>query len=165
MLKRLKKANLDSDFLTTEQETALWHILYSINDKVELDKALHTFANKHGIEGRPFLKEFVKFPPFKSDYGAYSFKATNKLLSLMRRDCYWNEENIDESTRKRIEKIISGEYDPEINKHVREKAINLNSISDFQGLPTWLACYVIYGRHSGIKDITKWEKRIIWTEI
>lgn len=158
MLKRLKKANLDSDFLTTEQETALWHILYSINDKVELGKALHTFANKHGIEGRPFLKEFVKFPPFKSDYGAYSFKATNKLLSLMRRDCYWNEENIDESTRKRIEKIISGEYDPEINKHVREKAINLNSISDFQGLPTWLACYVIYGRHSGIKDITKWEK-------
>lgn len=158
MLKRLKKANIGSDFLTTEQETALWHILYSVNDKAELEKALSTFANKHGIEEEPFLNEFVKFPPFKSDYGAYSFKATNKLLSLMRRGCYWDEENIDCNTKERIEKIISGEYDPEINDRVREKAINLNGISDFQGLPTWLACYVVYGRHSEIKDITKWEK-------
>ena len=158
MLKRLKKAKIDSGFLTEENQTALWHILYSVNDKAELKKALLHFAKRHGIDEESFFASFEKYPPFKSEYGAYSFKATNKLLSLMRRGCYWNEENIDGSTRERIEKIISGEYDPEINDRVREKAINLNNISDFQGLPTWLACYVVYGRHSEIKDITKWEK-------
>ena len=33
----------------------------------------------------------------------------------------------------------------------------MSDISCFKGLPLWLACYVVYGRHSEQKEITKWE--------
>ena len=35
--------------------------------------------------------------------------------------------------------------------------MNLTEVSSFRGLPLWLACYVVYNRHSEAKDITKWE--------
>lgn len=158
MIKRLEKAELDSRFLTYGNELALWHILYSVNDRNELEKALRSFAGKTGLDEDKFSAAFVKYPPFESEYGAYSFKATMKLLSLMRRGCYWSEDNIDDNTKARIEKIIVGEYDPSIRDRVREKSVNLNKLSDFQGLPVWLACYVIYDRHSEIKDTVKWNK-------
>ena len=79
------------------------------------------------------------------------------LLSLMRMGCHWSENNIDEITRERIGKIITGEYDERIKNRVREKAMNLTEVSSFRGLPLWLACYVVYDRHSEAKDITKWQ--------
>ena len=33
-----------------------------------------------------------------------------------------------------------------------------SQLSDFQGLPEWLACYVVYGRHSEATDIQRWTK-------
>lgn len=155
ILDRLKKAGIDSAFLTQEKEEALWHILYSISDKEELRKALEKFAEKHGL-GTSFVMNFQSTPPFKKDYGSYSAKAIRKLLPLMRMGKYWNEDDIDISTRERIDKIISGEYDKSIQSRVREKAIHLSDISSFQGLPQWLACYVVYNRHSEAKDIRKW---------
>lgn len=61
------------------------------------------------------------------------------------------------TTRERIDKIITGEYDEKIHNKVREKSIHLQSVDDFRGLPLWLVCYVVYGRHSEVKDIAKWE--------
>ena len=156
ILGRLEKAGIAADFLTREKEEALWHILYSISDKEELQKALKSFAQKQGFDKR-FVGEFLKTPPFPKDYGAYSYKAIKKLLPLMRMGKYWNEDNIDEQTRNRIDKIISGEYDENIRTRVREKAIHLNEVSSFKGLPLWLACYVVYDRHSEAKDVQKWE--------
>ena len=75
----------------------------------------------------------------------------------MRKGKYWNEDDIDISTQERIDKILSGECDESIQKRVREKAIHLTDISSFRGLPLWLACYVVYNRHSEAKDIRKWE--------
>ena len=75
----------------------------------------------------------------------------------MRMGKYWNENEIDEQTRSRIDKIISGEYDEAIQTRVREKAIHLDEVSSFKGLPLWLACYVVYDRHSEVKDVRKWE--------
>ena len=155
ILGRLEKAGIAADFLTREKEEALWHILYSISDKEELQKALKSFAQKQGFDKR-FVGEFLKTPPFPKDYGAYSYKAIKKLLPLMRMGKYWNENEIDEQTRDRIDKIISGEYDETIRTRVREKAIHLDKVSSFKGLPLWLACYVVYGRHSEAKDIQKW---------
>ena len=152
----LSKAGISSDFLNKELEERIWHLLYSVDDKQELEKALRKFANKYGLN-ESFVNVFQKFPPFKKEYGAYSAKAIKKLLSLMRMGYHWSESNIDEITRERIGKIITGEYDERIKNRVREKAMNLTEVSSFRGLPLWLACYVVYDRHSEAKDITKWQ--------
>ena len=156
ILENLKKAGIAADFLTREKEEALWHILYSISDKDELRKALTSFAERQDL-GERFVEIFLKIPPFDKDYGSYSAKAIKKLLPLMRMGKYWNENEIDERTRSRIDKIISGEYDEAIQTRVREKAIHLDEVSSFKGLPLWLACYVVYDRHSEAKDVRKWE--------
>ncbi|MBO7234826.1 MAG: type II CRISPR RNA-guided endonuclease Cas9 [Paludibacteraceae bacterium] len=156
LLSYLSKAGISSDFLTAELEERLWHLLYSIDDKQELGKALHKYAETYSLDDS-FVETFQKFPPFKKEYGAYSAKAIKKLLALMRMGKYWAETTIDDETRIRIEKIVTGEYDEKIKNRVREKAIHFTDVSQFKGLPLWLACYVVYGRHSETKDIAKWE--------
>lgn len=78
------------------------------------------------------------------------------MLPLMRMGQYWSEANIDSNTCERINKIITGEYDENIKNRVREKAMNFADVSSFRGLPLWLACYIVYDRHSEAKDATKW---------
>lgn len=158
----------DKTKLTKELEYALWHLLYSVNSKTEIDAvfAENKRNNSKGIyhqlleagfsdESIENLKK-AKFD--EKDYGSYSEKATKKLLALMRMGKYWTQDNIDAKTLDRIEKIISGEYDEKIRNRVREKAIHLTEISHFKGLPIWLACYIVYDRHSEASDIQKWEK-------
>lgn len=155
LLSGLGKCNVNADFLTHEKEMALWHILYSVEDKIEIEKALQTFANKNTLENC-FAEVFCKLKPFKKEYASYSEKAIKKLLPLMRMGKFWKVESIDKKTLDRIEKIITGEYDESIKHRVREKAINLTDISHFRGLPVWLACYIVYDRHSESKEIEKW---------
>lgn len=157
LLSGLNKCGVAASFLTHEQEMALWHLLYSVEDKIEIEKALKKFADKHNLP-EAFAEVFAKIKPFKKDYGSYSEKAIKKLLSLMRVGKYWNYETIDTNTKDRIQKIITGEYDEKIRNRVRDLSISLKEESDFQGLPVWLACYVVYDRHSEAKEITKWEK-------
>ena len=156
MLKGLDKCNIDHDFLTKAEEMRLWHILYSVEDKIEIGKALKKYADKNQLP-EAFAEVFAKIKPFKKDYGSYSEKAIKKLLPLMRMGKYWSAENIDAQTNERIGKIISGEYDENIRNRVREKAIDLTDESHFKGLPVWLACYIVYNRHSEAKEIEKWE--------
>jgi CRISPR-associated endonuclease Csn1 len=155
--KRLEKVeNMPVDFLTPEIEQHLWHIIYSVTDKNEYKSALGGFAQKYALDKDTFISNFEKFPPFKSEYGAYSIKAIKKFLPLMRMGKYWNLDAIDSKTQARIGKIISGEYDENIKVRVREKAINLTNNNDFQGLPIWLAGYIIYDRHSEAEIAGKW---------
>ncbi len=155
--KRLEKVeNVPNDFLTTEVEQHLWHIIYSVTDKKEYETALRSFANKYKLDENSFVEEFRKFPPFPSEYGAYSIKAINRLLPLMRRGKYWNWDAIDNKTQDRIGKIISAEYDENIKSRVREKAISLTNNDNFQGLPMWLASYIVYDRHSEAEIAGKW---------
>ena len=157
LLSALDKCGMDKEILSHEIEMQLWHILYSVEDKIEIGKALETFAKKNSLESN-FAETFKKIKPFKKEYGSYSEKAIKKLLPLMRMGKYWNADKIDDNTKKRIEKIISGEFDENIMNRVREKAINLTELKQFKGLPTWLACYIVYDRHSEAKEIEKWEK-------
>ena len=151
---RLSKVkDLPTDFLTNQIERDLWHIIYSVNDKIEYSKALGTFAQKHNLDEESFVENFKKFPPFKSDYGSFSEKAIKRLLSLMRIGKYWKWESIDTRTRKRINTIITGEADTTINDIVREKANHLTSENQYQGLPLWLASYIVYDT----KKKDKWE--------
>ncbi|MBQ2787323.1 MAG: type II CRISPR RNA-guided endonuclease Cas9 [Bacteroidaceae bacterium] len=156
ILSYMSKAGIQSNLLTAEFEEKLWHILYSVDDKQEIEKALNKFADKYSLN-ESFVYAFKKFPPFKKEYGAYSAKAIKKILPLMRMGKYWSESNIDSNIYERIEKIITGEYDEKIKNRVREKAVNLTTVSSFRGLPLWLACYVVYNRHSEAKEITKWK--------
>lgn len=156
---KLKKVeNVATDFLSFDNEMALWHIIYSVNDKIEYEKALAKFASKHNLDEISFVESFKKFPPFKSDYGSFSEKAIKKLLPLMRFGSVWNKNNIVSSVLDRIDKILTGEYDEKIKIRVREKAeqFQLNQIEDFQNLPLWLAQYVVYDRHSEAEIAGKW---------
>lgn len=155
--RRLAKVdNTPSNFLNKDKERELWHIIYSVTDKTEFEKALKSFANKYNLDETSFVENFKKFPPFKSEYGSFSEKAIKKLLPLMRIGKYWNWDSIDPKTQERIGKIISGEYDEEIKNRVREKAINLRQENDFQGLQLWLAQYIVYDRHSEAGMTEKW---------
>ncbi|MCL2417431.1 MAG: type II CRISPR RNA-guided endonuclease Cas9 [Bacteroidales bacterium] len=158
VIKQLNKVeDVPADFLIPEIEQKLWHIIYSVTDKNEFEKALKTFANKHNLDEKSFVENFKKFPPFKSEYGSFSEKAIKKLLPLMRLGKYWNREVIDEKTKDRINKILTGEYDETIKNRVREKAIDLTSENDFQGLQLWLAQYIVYDRHSEAGNTDKWK--------
>lgn len=77
----------------------------------------------------------------------------------MRIGRYWKAENFDSTTLDRIEKILTGEFEENIKNRTREN----NPFGQFcypisVGLPTWLACYIVYNRHSEIKDVTKWQQ-------
>lgn len=155
-LNAIAKIDMDNSFFDAKTTQDLWHILYSVTDKIEITKAITTFAKRHNLSDE-FITNFSKLKPYKSDYGSYSEKAIKKLLTLMRYGSYWNEKNIDAKTLARIDKIQTGEFDENMRNQVRFKAIDLKNISDFQGLPLWLASYIIYDRHSEASDISKWK--------
>ncbi|MCR4764956.1 MAG: type II CRISPR RNA-guided endonuclease Cas9 [Bacteroidaceae bacterium] len=157
ILAGLSKCGINTDILTHEKEMKLWHILYSVEDKVEIGKAMKNYADKNNLNDN-FAEVFSKLKPFKKEYGSYSEKAIRKLLPLMRMGKYWNKDNFDTKTLERIERIITGEFDDTIKNRVREKAIKLTETSQFKGLPVWLACYIVYDRHSEAKEVEKWEK-------
>ncbi|NDV94355.1 type II CRISPR RNA-guided endonuclease Cas9 [Dysgonomonas sp. 521] len=161
-INRLKHLNLDDNFLMPQIEEHLWHILYSVSDKQELEQALKSFALKYEIENLDeFVAELKKIKPFDKDYASYSSKAIKKLLPLMRIGNHWEENTIEKKTKERINKIIDGEYCETINEITREKVKKELgeelSLSLFRGLPLWLACYVVYNRHSEAGETTKWE--------
>lgn len=150
---RLKKHALPS--IANELQVVLWHLLYSVRDKYEIQKALTKFARKHHYEPTQFVAA-LKGCVFENEYGAYSEKAIKKLLSLMRRGSYWSADAIDKKTKNRIDNIINGVFDEQINDKLRENCSGLTHIGFFQGLEEWLASYIIYGRHSESADTAQW---------
>ena len=150
--------------LTPELIAKIWHLLYSVKTKEEIDSVfsedklgrggiLDELIAHFSVDTVNKLKS-IKFE--EEDYGSYSEKAIKRLLSLMRVGCYWCEDAIDASIKERIEKLLSGEYDSDIDDRLRERVAGLRSVADFQGMPLWLACYVVYGRHSEGSEISKW---------
>ncbi len=154
ILKYLIKAGIKENFLTPEKEEALWHILYSVEDKTEIRSALEHFATRYELPST-FVDIFCKFPPFEKEYGSYSAKAIKKLLSLMRMGEYWNPDNICAEVKLQINEFIKGNIDEKLIKRISEK-MQLTDISQCHGLPLWIACYLIYGRHSEAKETEKW---------
>lgn len=83
ILKYLRKAKVDSAFLTPEALHHLWHILYSVEAKEDAEKALKTYAAAYQLPAE-FVTSFAAFPPIKKDYGAFSEKAIKRLLPMLR---------------------------------------------------------------------------------
>ena len=163
ILSKLKKE--ETFRLTQEALMDIWHLLYSVKTKEEIDSVFRMDKiGRGGIYDR-LLESFsdesiqrlksVKFD--EDDYGSYSEKALKKILPLMRVGRFWNSDDLDLNTQKRIEMILSGEYDSDISDKIREMCVGMTEISDFQGLPVWMACYVAYGRHSEVKEAKKWK--------
>jgi CRISPR-associated endonuclease Csn1 len=140
--------------LSNDELVHIWHILYSVSDKVELVQALTHYVEKHQLSNI-FVEKLSKVKPFAADYGAYSEKAIRRLLSIMRSGKYWNVETIDTKTQERIAHILTGEVNSLISNQVRDKLQDMNQLEDFQGLPLWLAEYVVYDVR---RNDTKWEK-------
>ena len=153
-----KVANLPDDFLSSEVEYLLWHLIYSVKDKVAYEKGLKTFAQKHHLDKDSFVESFKKFNPYPSEYGSFSEKAIRKLLPLMRFGAHWDFNHIDKNTQKRIEDLITGVENEEIRTILREKAemYQLEKETDFQDLPLWLAQYIVYNRHAEASSLEKW---------
>ena len=157
LLTKLEKVSeISTGFLDRDKELNLWHIIYSVTDKEQYEKAIKKFAVKHNLNVEQFYEAFKNIAPFKSEYGAFSEKAIRKLLPLMRVGKYWNWENIDYQTQKRIEMLINGEYEETISDKVRDKVKSLHAENQYQGLPLYLAQYIVYGRHSEASHAGKW---------
>ena len=153
-----KVEGLSVNFLTFDITYRLWHLLYSVKDKVEFEKALKKFAQKYQLNEVSFVDSFKNFKPYPNEYGSFSEKAIKKLFPLMRFGKHWNFKNIDVHTQKRIDDIINGVANEDIRTIIREKAekYQLNSETCFQGLPLWLARYIVYNRHAEATNIEKW---------
>jgi CRISPR-associated endonuclease Csn1 len=162
-----KVENISDDFLTSEIEQKIWHIIYSVNDKIEYEKALKSFAIKNNLDENSFFEAFRKFPPFKSEYGSFSEKAIKKLLPLMRVGKYWDEDEIlkySDVYFKNIEYLLGvlkqkdenisdddrQNWNKTINNKLREELENFQhaEIASFQGLRLHIAQYILYGKHS-----------------
>ena len=179
-LSRLKKVtNCDeNDFLSKEKEIALWHIIYSVKDKKEYETAIKNFALKNNLDEKSFVNAFIKHPPFKNDYGAYSEKAIKKILPLMRMGIYWDETKISDDVKNRISQIqarlesinynkevfkddkenrLKTIIDDEIPKQFIKSFINYKDKNPLTGLNTYQACYAIYERHSESGIIKPWK--------
>ena len=170
---RLEKVtNLPDNFLTKKIEQELWHIIYSVNDKNEFEKALESFAKKKELYYIPKESRDLENPDkgcfgynFKNlvwkekSYGSFSEKAIKKLLPLMRIGKYWNFDAIDGNTKQRIQNLQNAEVDESIKNRVREQAHKekLDKNEDFQGLQLWLAQYIVYDRHSEAEISGKWK--------
>ncbi|MBR1549074.1 MAG: type II CRISPR RNA-guided endonuclease Cas9 [Bacteroidales bacterium] len=160
LLDGIRKAGLPDSFLTTENELQLWHILYSVDIPAQYEKALYTFATKQGLnesERKVFVDAFRQLTVYKEkDYGAYSAKAIGRLLPVMRRGKYWNQNAIDSRVQERIKHLITGEVDDTLPPTARKALAGITDISQCQGLSTWQACYLVYGRHSEASDSKPW---------
>ncbi|KXA36902.1 type II CRISPR RNA-guided endonuclease Cas9 [Prevotella corporis] len=153
LLVALDRAGIDRSWIDEDgRQYRLWHLLYSIEVKAEAESALRKLNSDDA-----FVSSFLKVKPFKKDYGAYSEKAVKKLLAVMRMGSMWSEANICEETQNRIRSIIRGDIEEKIKERMGHTARSFNQIDDFQALPEWLACYVVYGRHSEVTDIQHWE--------
>ncbi|MGG5486653.1 type II CRISPR RNA-guided endonuclease Cas9 [Gaetbulibacter sp. PBL-D1] len=160
------------------REEQLWHIIYSVSDLKEYEKALGKFAEKHHLNKASFIESFIKFPPFKSDYGSYSRKALDKLVPLMRMGKYWNENAIIDNVKERAESImervnmlnLTEDYsekelaeaiirmsDDDIPKQLIKSFVPFISKNPLTGLNTYQATYLVYGRHSEVGDIQQWK--------
>ena len=173
LLKLKNVANIPIDFLTKEKEEALWHILYSVDDKVEIVKALKTFASKNNLN-YDFVEQFKKFPRIDKEYGSYSEKALKKLLPLMRVGKYWSDTDIIknfpnykqnihalvESLRRKDANITEEkkEEGKSINHKLLERLEKFNDdVADYKGIEHFLASYLVYGKHSEDSDVLQWK--------
>lgn len=153
------------EILSRNTEQLLWHLLYSTKSKAEIDKSLSPSESPKGIynilikEGfsEPTIAKFKTKKLPDEGYGAYSEKAIKKLLPFMRCGELWNEKDICPSSMVRVSLFLQGKGMDDFSEKVWSLISSLTSINMYQRLPEWLACYIVYGKHSEANEIVKWK--------
>lgn len=140
-----------------EQFKSLWHILYSLNGKNAekgIETALKNPKNKFDLPDAVIDHLAMNTKEFPRQYAAYSSKALRKLLPFMRCGEYWNREEVQEQLVKFFEWRNSQEY-KNLGAWIQKELNRFQEPEDFQGLSTYMACYVVYQRHSERENNTK----------
>lgn len=137
----------------------LWHILYSLEDISGIVSALLNPAKSFNLS-QEVVAHLSKLPDLPKQYAAYSSKAIKKMLPLMRCGRHFEAKNIHPLILDRIHKIIREEYDEVITEETRDRiaALNMIDVQIFQGLPTWLVNYIIYGKHAERENGSKYNE-------
>lgn len=169
--KLLKKAGIDVEVLEEVESnwmTKLWHILYSVTDLEQREKALGSYAEKMQFSEEDtsnFVTVFKQAQAGEEGYGAYSEKAIKKLLTLMRTGYHWDLSSNDKVLSVVEEWLETGECPKykNLSDNLREQATSqvtsrgFKEVNDFQGVPFWVASYILYGRHSEASNAKKWK--------
>ena len=153
------------EVLNRELEQAIWHLLYSTASKAEIDKSLSPSGNTNGIFSKLIEAgiseesiEKIKTTKIPDEgYGSYSEKAIKKLLALMRCGQQWDENGFHSNTRQRMDEFMQGKGLEQFSDKVRQLISSKSTIQQYQRLPEWLACYIVYGKHSEANEIIKWK--------
>jgi len=166
----LRKCNREDLLDDQNKFYKLWHILYSIDGKDADQSIRKALTNpKHDFKlTNEVIEELSNLQEFPKQYAAYSSKAIQKLLPLMRSREHWNKNSVSNECQERLVKVITGEEDENIDYRTRNQITNYfkkqkrkdvreAEISDFQGLPVWMACYAVYGKHSERKSDEKFK--------
>jgi len=148
----------------------LWHIIYSLPEENEIKKA---FSNKKHFElPENVILALSNLPEFKPSYASLSQKAILNLLPLMRVGKFWNEEYLNGKpvNHKAFSDKPSINLTTKINDLLEGKIRNLpdnvqkllnnkdfSTINERSGLPTFLAAYIAYGRHSEKENDYKYQ--------
>lgn len=122
--------------------TAIWHLLLSVDDAAAVKRSLQ---KRYGLtEAQAELVDAVQFSP---ERGAYSARAIRKLLTVMRAGKYFDPSQVNQHARKRIATVGSADIPENLSKNLDRYGLSSTAISDYQGLPVYLALSIVYGRH------------------
>ncbi|HPN70645.1 MAG TPA: HNH endonuclease domain-containing protein [Saprospiraceae bacterium] len=150
--KALVNASIDSNRISellndSNKLEKLWHMIYSIAEQKNLEKALN--LPWLGLTETEQIA-LLNCKPFKKEYGSLSVKAMNKLLPVMRSGKYWEAEKVEKFIQsKNIDNIDSSKISAKVSFQLEQ----LVDITDYQGKSEYLASYIVYGRHSEASEI------------
>lgn len=150
-----------------KREEELWHLLYSIDNKDESQKAFNRYVRKNEMP-TDFAEALNKLPIIKKEYGSYSEKAIKKMLPLMRCGLYKQQSPIDVRTLNRLEdiriRLESIEFEDKRAGHVADSEYSETLIgtlcrADWKTMTFNLTetCYAIYGYCAENQEITHWK--------
>ena len=143
---------------TSDDEKRLWHLLLSVDNSQAVERSLRDHFG---------LKNMEQFAPFLDinwtvERGSYSAKAIGRLLPLMRAGSYFDPDALDKVARERINVHLAppSPADPptEVDKQLTASRRSFTSVTDFQGLPLYLARTVQYGDYRDRKTVDKYER-------
>lgn len=160
-------ADLFTPFLTwTKVEEELWHMLYSIDNKDESQKAFSKYVRKKGMH-TDFAERLCQLPVLKKEYGSYSEKAIRKLLPLMRQGSYKQLAPVSPDTLTRLNdirmRLETIDYNDKLAEKVSDSEFSKALIgtlcrADWATMSFNLteACYAVYGYYAENSDAVCW---------
>jgi len=127
----------------------LWHLIYSVTS----EKGIKTGLTKLDPNIPQDLIKILSSIDYKEkQYASLSLKAIKNLLPLMKCGSLFNENELTEKAKSRIDQFLSGELDREFDEKTLEKLKVKKTTEDFKGLSYYKAASLIYGKHTAKQE-------------